>query len=40
MLARLESRIGNDAETELANAAAEQRRITSLRLDRLVQEEA
>lgn len=36
MLAGFERRIGNDAETELAVAAAEQRRITRLRLAKLL----
>lgn len=36
MLELLESRLGNDAETELRIAAAEQRKITRLRLDKLI----
>jgi 2-oxo-4-hydroxy-4-carboxy-5-ureidoimidazoline decarboxylase len=35
MLALLQSRLGNDAESELAVAAAEQRKITHLRLEKL-----
>jgi allantoicase len=35
MLSLLEARLGNDTETERANAAAEQRKITALRLERL-----
>jgi len=36
MLALLESRLHNDAETEIAIAAEEQRKITRLRLEKLV----
>lgn len=36
MLALLNARLGNDAETELAIAAAEQAKITRLRLEKLV----
>ena len=38
MLRLLEDRLGNDAEDELAIAAAEQRKITHLRIDKLVSE--
>ena len=38
MLASLESRMPNDARTELAAAAAEQMKITHLRLDKLLEE--
>jgi len=37
MLARLRARLGNAPEAELAVAAEEQRRITRLRLDKLLQ---
>lgn len=37
MLAMLESRLSNDAETELRVAAAEQRQITRLRLEKLLE---
>ncbi|MEO5987579.1 MAG: 2-oxo-4-hydroxy-4-carboxy-5-ureidoimidazoline decarboxylase [Candidatus Eisenbacteria bacterium] len=37
MLARLQARIGNDPSVELRNAAAEQLRITHLRLDKLLE---
>lgn len=40
MLAELEARMGNDAATELAIAAEEQRRITDLRLARWLREGA
>lgn len=36
MLALLEERLGNDPETEIAVAAEEQRKITQLRLERLL----
>jgi len=36
MLAIARERIGNDAETELKNAAEEQRKITAIRLEKLV----
>ncbi|MGH9391319.1 MAG: 2-oxo-4-hydroxy-4-carboxy-5-ureidoimidazoline decarboxylase [Vicinamibacteria bacterium] len=36
MLALLESRLHNDAQTEIAIAAEEQRKITRLRLEKLV----
>ncbi len=36
MLALLEARLSNDAPTELAVAAGEQRKITALRLRKLV----
>jgi 2-oxo-4-hydroxy-4-carboxy--5-ureidoimidazoline (OHCU) decarboxylase len=36
MLEDLRARLGNDPETELAEAAEQQRRITRLRLDKLV----
>lgn len=39
LLARAESRLTNDAETELRVAAEEQRRITRLRLEKLFAEE-
>ena len=39
MLALLEARIGNDPDTELAIAAAEQRKITALRIARLLDED-
>jgi 2-oxo-4-hydroxy-4-carboxy-5-ureidoimidazoline decarboxylase len=38
MLAELEARLGNDPETELRVAAEEQRKITRLRLERLLSE--
>jgi 2-oxo-4-hydroxy-4-carboxy-5-ureidoimidazoline decarboxylase len=38
MLAELQRRLGNDRETELRNAAQQQRLITRLRLAKLVQE--
>jgi OHCU decarboxylase len=37
MLAQLEARLGNDPETELAVAAEEQRKITQLRLEKLLE---
>ena len=37
MLARLRERLANDPETELRNAAEEQRRITHLRLGKLLE---
>ena len=36
MLARLEARLGNDRATEIANAAEEQRKITRIRLEKLL----
>jgi OHCU decarboxylase len=36
MLASLQTRIGNDRETEIRNAAEEHRKITELRLEKLV----
>ncbi|MFN8589594.1 MAG: 2-oxo-4-hydroxy-4-carboxy-5-ureidoimidazoline decarboxylase [Candidatus Eisenbacteria bacterium] len=39
MLARLEARLPNDRATELRNAAAEQLKITHLRLDKLLSED-
>ena len=36
MLANLQSRLGNDRDTEVRNAAEEQRKITELRLEKLV----
>ena len=38
MLAILQARLQNDAETEIAVAAAEQRKITRLRLEKLLQQ--
>ena len=38
MLAQLRVRLANDAATELRNAAAEQRKITRLRLERMLSE--
>ncbi len=38
MLGALRARTGNDAPTELRNAAAEQRKITRLRLERMLNE--
>ena len=40
MLALLEARLGNDPDTELVNAAREQRAITRLRLEKLLAEPA
>jgi 2-oxo-4-hydroxy-4-carboxy-5-ureidoimidazoline decarboxylase len=40
MLALLEARLGNDPDTELVNAAREQRAITRLRLEKLIAEPA
>ena len=40
MLAILKSRIGNDRQQEIANAAAEQLKITRLRLEKLANEHA
>jgi 2-oxo-4-hydroxy-4-carboxy--5-ureidoimidazoline (OHCU) decarboxylase len=36
MLANLRERLGNDRDTELRMAAEEQRKITALRLEKLV----
>jgi len=38
MLEQLRARLANDAETELRNAASEQRKITRLRLERMLSE--
>ena len=40
MLALLQARLGNDPDTELVNAAREQRAITRLRLEKLLAEPA
>ncbi len=40
MLAILKERLQNDAETEIALAAEEQRKITRLRLEKLLRSEA